>query len=220
MDTTNTTINAPYDSRLGTITEGLKLFARSELGEWLRLNRMELEGAIKRAIGKEFDLADWQKRPEHFGSSRDPRPKPETFAVEHYTVIDGKQTIRLRRGQNSRSVDYMDAAKEYIRDADKWLNESMQGFVDRMRDQARRVKSGRDREAEQEAARALSEAKAVIRADSEQDPRVRRARVSVNAQYQAKVERAAKLVELEAQSRKSKKSFAQEYAEAKAARLI
>lgn len=175
---------------------------------------------MKRAVGKEFGLAEWQVRNMKLGSSKDPRPKPEPFIVHSYTIVDGRQTVRLKRGESNRSLDYMAIADSYTRDPDKWLDDQMEKHLERLRHNARGERANLDREAAQEAQAALSEAKAIIRDDSNQDPRVRSARASINPAYKAKVERAAILIQMEAEAQKKKVSFASLYATAKAANKI
>jgi hypothetical protein len=214
--------NTPYDSRLGEIKTGMTLFSKAELEEWLRNNSLRIEGAIKRALGVESGLAKMAERLSlEIVSSQDPKPKPNPYSVVYYSVTaDGKMTIRLKRKMDAFFVDYSQLAEGYVADADAWLNDKMEHFVATMRDRAQKQRKEIDREAARESESVLKTAKATIKEDSELDPRVRSARVQINQSYAAKVNSAAKLIELEAKAIKNKKPFAEQYAEAKAAGLI
>jgi hypothetical protein len=211
-----------FDSNLGEVAVNTSLYSITELVQWLRNNRPQIEGQIKRELGAKSGLATYAKKQGlEVLSEKDPAPMPEPFIVTR-TANDstGDQSLHLKRGTIGKVTSYSEAVGQFTPDAQKWLNAQTASLRGNLQGKIDRQKAKVQFDAEIEARGALRQARNLIEADSKLAPAVREARVAINPAYSERVKHAAAVVGIELEAKRSKQDFAAAYAKAKLARRV
>ena len=215
-------IQSEYDSKLGKIETGLKLTQLRDLSEWLRQNRARLETSIAAELGAKNDLANIAEDLEIKVVQDLPTEQlPDPFVVERFTTAPGGSTkLHLKRKNELRILPYSEVVESFVLDHRAWITDQMKGVRAAL---ARKSQLQREREAAQDEAEAkaiLDEARTIIQNDAHLAPRIQEAIRLASNSYAQRVDKAARLVKLHADTQKAGKSFVAAYVAARRAKKL